>query len=597
MENNPRYRPILILALAVLTFAVYLSSMQGGFVYDDNLQIIKNPWIKDPAYLKSIFTTHSFGFMMDRSQGRTYRPLVFAVYMLEYGLFGLKPFGWHLVNVAWHFFNSVLVLLAAGKLLADKAMVREDDTAASTGYAPLLAAVIFAVHPANSEVTSWVGCVPELAYTTLCLGAFYLHVTSDNTARARFRTAAYGSALFFAALFFKETSIILPVLVFIYDRLKGPDEPVLSRGTVKGYVPYAAAFALYVAIRLSVMGTTAPPNNMRPYLSNYQYALSALELLRQELLMLSYTYNDYPFPYFKPVLSITEPRSFLTAAAVVAAAVAAFVYRKRIRPIYLLAVSFIMLPLLPILYAAVIIRFPYADRYLYFPSIGAAIGAAALYRGLSSKNGGRYAWATAIIALAVIAAYSSTAWGKSLVWKDDVTLWGSSFRAYPENYAATYYLGEAYLAKGMTDEAVEVLTEGVKAGKLSPFPDPAIPYIKEVLAMAYDGKGMTDKAIAVFEEIVREHPGDFTSSYNLATLYKKAHRCDEAIKAYGAALSAAQDDARRRDVYYSLGNCYFSKGLYRESLSSFKEALRLSPGDPDVIRHIGMVSGAIKGGR
>ncbi|MCR4286564.1 MAG: hypothetical protein NUW09_00965, partial [Deltaproteobacteria bacterium] len=88
--------------LVALAFSIYFNSLEGEFVYDDNLQIVENPRITDLRYLPSIFSTYSFGFLKEQEKGTTYRPMVLAVYMAEYAFFGLRPWGWHLVNVILH---------------------------------------------------------------------------------------------------------------------------------------------------------------------------------------------------------------------------------------------------------------------------------------------------------------------------------------------------------------------------------------------------------------------------------------------------------------------------------------------------------------
>jgi hypothetical protein len=195
---------ILSLVLTALVFAAYWNTLPGGFVYDDNEQILENTWITDSKYLPSIFSSHSFGFAKGKELGTTYRPLVFSVYMAEYSLFGLDPRGWHFVNIVFHALNTLLVFYAASLLLkgtGEKWMLNS--------LPPFAAAALFALHPVNSEVVSWIGCVPELAYTLLSLGAFCLYLRSRSAAKLPYLFNLASAALFFIALFAKETAISL----------------------------------------------------------------------------------------------------------------------------------------------------------------------------------------------------------------------------------------------------------------------------------------------------------------------------------------------------------------------------------------------------
>ena len=370
-------RVFMALALAALTATVYLNALGNGFVYDDHSQIVGNPWIKDIRYLPEIFSTHSFGFLGDGFAALSYRPMVFVVYMAEYAVFGLKPLGWHLINSLLHTVNSVMVFLTLSRLLEG---YRVRDTlmqGQAVFHIPaFFGSVLFAVHPVNSEPVSWVGCVPELFYAFLCLTVLYGHIkTFGERAVPPPKVIAYPvltGILFFLAVLFKETAIFLPVLLVVYDCMMAKEERFLSARRIRRYIPYAAAAAVYLAVRWLALGRIAPPQKYHSYLSALEYLLNAPVFIAHEALMLLYP-NAGPFRLFKPVLSVTEP-GFLFSIAFFCLAAALFLRnRKKVHPLCMMALSLVVLPLLPTLYSPAISRFPLADRYLYFSSIGFAL--------------------------------------------------------------------------------------------------------------------------------------------------------------------------------------------------------------------------------
>src|SRR5438093_1071042 len=78
---------ILLPALLILTFLVFLPALKNGYVFwDDPEYVTKNPFIKGVP-LSTHFTTYYMG---------NYHPLTMLSYCLEYKLFGLSPFGYHL---------------------------------------------------------------------------------------------------------------------------------------------------------------------------------------------------------------------------------------------------------------------------------------------------------------------------------------------------------------------------------------------------------------------------------------------------------------------------------------------------------------------
>jgi hypothetical protein len=56
----------MILFLFLSSLGVYLNSLPDGFVYDDQLQILKNPWITSFGYIPDIFTRNVWSFWTAR---------------------------------------------------------------------------------------------------------------------------------------------------------------------------------------------------------------------------------------------------------------------------------------------------------------------------------------------------------------------------------------------------------------------------------------------------------------------------------------------------------------------------------------------------
>ena len=579
----------LSLVLAALVFAAYSNALQGGFVYDDNEQIIENAWIKDFQHLPDIFSEHSFGFAKGKEHGTTYRPLVFTVYSIEYSLFGLAPWGWHLINILLHAVNTVIVFFIASSLL--NCAGADHGRKALPAFA---AAALFALHPVNSEVVSWVGCVPELVYTLLCLSSLYLYMKSRESGKTRVPLVWASAALFFVALFAKETAISLPLLVFVYDLTLRKPKRLISFETFKRYLPYAILTAVYFAIRLKALGGMAPRDNMYPYLNGWQYVLNACALFVNYLKTLIFPYGNYPFQLLDPVFLITEPKALISVVLIFALLSFFLFFRKRVDPLYLLASAFILFPILPALYLPGLSRAPFAERYLYLPSAGFAIILAMLLRkalvraedigGNKVKRGA----IAAFIILAVLYALSSNS--RNSRWKDDITLWKSSLEGSSGNYYAMYQLGTASLRKDNLEDAIAYFDQTVRTIDASKHPDVGIIGDSRLnLAYAYRKKGQLDEASAEYLEILKLYPTHPVSNYELGSIYMKKGMLDEAIVYYGRAASNFRDPMDIRDALLNIGNCFIKKGNFKEALSSYQEALRITPGDPAVLKNISVL--------
>jgi tetratricopeptide (TPR) repeat protein len=600
-ENRPAlYSFLCIVGLVVITFAVYYGTLANGFVSDDNRQIIGNPWITGLEYLPEIFTQHSFGFKKTGGAAITFRPMVFVLYMLQYALFGLDAWGWHLVNVLLHAANAVMVYLVVGFLLQD---VRRGPPAASTRLAvylpPFVAALIFATHPVNTEVVAWVGCQPEQFYTLLCLVAFLIHIrgrahmVSDKAGLPR--TLFYllvPPAVFFVAVLFKEAAIALPVLVFIYDWTKEKGERPLSPRRMVRYAPYVAAGAMYFAIRVNALGHIVPPVGYNHYLnlSATQYVLNGFALFARYLKSLVAPVGEYPFQAFEPILSISEPAAFLSILLTLSIPVALLLFRRREVTFYLLLLSlaFVVLPLLPSLYAIGINQSPFATRYLYFSTVGLVIFLgmvtcrALLYGGERKKAW--ISWGVVVVFVASAAFYSAWSAERGGIWRNQRTMWEASLKGSRGNYLAVFAIGVIHFQKGRIDEAIKTLNHALALNTERAHPDPNIILkTRKVLATAYRRKGLVDSAINEYNIILGIKPNNPTANFNLAILYKKKGMYEEAIAQFKRTQLYAEEPWQFRDIHVNLAESYAATGRWPEAVKSYEDALKYVPGDPVIM--------------
>src|SRR5262245_31128090 len=91
------------LCLSFLVFLALLSFgrvLTVGFLWDDHEMIEKNPVIKSVSAesFRHIFTHDVFEGHGDRY----YRPVQSLTYMIDFAIWGLRPFGFHLTNLCFH---------------------------------------------------------------------------------------------------------------------------------------------------------------------------------------------------------------------------------------------------------------------------------------------------------------------------------------------------------------------------------------------------------------------------------------------------------------------------------------------------------------
>src|SRR5207245_5797105 len=110
-----------IIALSALVFA---NSLPGAFVWDDEIQIVKNWRIRTLDNLPSAFTTSFWSFLGTQAENQTnfYRPIQTVTYTLAYAIGGLSPVPYHAFSLAFHTAAGIFVYLIGLELMLSPAI-------------------------------------------------------------------------------------------------------------------------------------------------------------------------------------------------------------------------------------------------------------------------------------------------------------------------------------------------------------------------------------------------------------------------------------------------------------------------------------------
>src|ERR1700675_2888869 len=238
---------VLLPLLGLVTFVVYSGSLSFDFVWDDWPQIVNSPIIRTWSNLPRAFRSDLW-YHVPRHQVY-YRPLFVAWSMLNYTLFGLRPWGWHLGAV----------LLHVGAVAAVFWLVRRLGLEYWTAA---LAALIFALHPVHIEPVTWISAASDTMVTFFAALAFAAFLNGRDPERnlqrnpeKRKRTAwrIASLALLACALLTKEMAVMFSALVAIYAWLHPAQENAsLGQrvlGAVMEAVPYAVVTLAYALLR------------------------------------------------------------------------------------------------------------------------------------------------------------------------------------------------------------------------------------------------------------------------------------------------------------------------------------------------------------
>ncbi len=541
------------LLVAAVAFAVYANTLGNGFVDDDEAQVLRNPWIRDFGHLDDIFGKSVWSFLKGVGANNYYRPLMHVIYLLTHAIFGLRPWGFHLVSVLLHAANSLLVFRLATKRLGDSSR-----TAPSTGS--FAAALLFATHPVHTEAVAWIAAVPELAFTLACLVALLLWNPPDTFDTRR----AVGTGIaFFCALLCKETAIVLPLLLLAHDIALRPGGrgPWARR---RGYLALAVAFAIYLPMRVAALWSTLVPVPKLQPLSDYQLAINVLPLLRDYVLLLMAPIRLSFWHAFEPISSVGSAPGIQGLAVVVFLAAAFVLAWKRSRRSFV-ALTWVLVPLLPAFWIAALPMKPFAERYLYLPSVGFSLlaGIAIDSRALRHRR------LVTLGVASVLLLYGLVTVRRNRVWESPLTLFADTVAKAPDAEIPRYDLAIALSNTGRVDEAIghyRILVER--------FPEHAKAQSGLGAALLLEGK--TDEAIARLRRAIELEPTSLESYNDLAVALKKLGRREESLALYRRALEIDPDFA---DAHFNLASGLSGMGEHAGAIVHYREAVRLRPGD------------------
>jgi len=518
-----------------LTFAAYIGTISYQFVFDDKGQIVENPTVKSWALAPSFFTEHVWKHNEPGAAGNYYRPVFLIWVLISYKLFGLNASWWHLTTILIHVCVTLMVYLLARRLLKDQ-------------WTAWATALIFGLHPVHIEAVAWVSGVTEPLLALLLIPAFLFYLnwresassTDDEPAAKRNRRMWLAASLAFYALavFEKETALVLPMLVFVYEWIYSARESrkvsfaARVRDGIKVVAPYLALSVVYLSARAIVLkglGHVITPLPLSTIVLTWPSLLWAyLKMLVWPVGLSAF----YDTPY------VTKPGIGNFALPLLAIAVVAgllWMWSRKAKAVAFIS-ALLALPLLPLLNLSVFYQGEIVhDRYLYLPSIGFSMLVALALKRIGSGRArlfGQPAFqVVAAIVLTVLLGITTAA--QNSFWASDFLLYYRGVSIAPNNTLANNNLASELMKRDMYDEA-----------------------------------------IMIYEHVLERDPGYWLASYNLGCVYYKLGRYEEAEKYLVRSLQLYQVDA---DQFTRLALVYMKTGRLDESAGLLHHAIEMRP--------------------
>lgn len=392
--------------------------------------------IDDPGLFGFYSTSPSISTVLLPGNNYYYRPVVEFSYYLDNRFWGMEPGTMHLENILLHCVNSLLVFFLARRILV--------KNGSKSHLFPLLAALLFAMHPVNVEAVAWIAGRTDPLLTLFVLSATYFWLCWIEEPRWQHVSAAL--LLFSAAVLTKETALVFGAVAFLLA-LAWPGsatvrQRLLAVGIIISPVFLMVIFALYFKSGTSGLSRFMAGANLEVMQSVWQ-ALTALGFYIRKLIV--------PFPLNFAITSV-HPANGLIGVAFIP--VLWWVLRKFRQSGVLLASAAILI--LPAVLIAVkqVAWTPYAERYLYlstaFFAVGLAIGCQTLHR--------KYPAILLSSLVLLICGSAQASFQRNLLWKDPQSFFQDAIAKSPEFGSLYHTLGGVLMQKGEIDRAVEAFS-------------------------------------------------------------------------------------------------------------------------------------------
>ena len=530
-----KYRNQFILAILVLlVIAVFWQMSNYEFlVYDDNL------YVTDNRYVQSGFSKESIVWAFTTNHPHFWMPLTWLTLMLDFELFGLNAGGYHITNLLFHIFNTLLLFFVLQKM---------------TGafWRSLFVAALFALHPLHVESVAWVTERKDVLSTFFWMLVMYSYVMYVE----RPLWSRYGFILLFfiLGLLSKPMLVTLPFVLLLLDFWPLGRFDKEEGRKLFNFIPsrlIIEKIPLFILTGISCIITFIVQKSGE--------SVSSLEIfsLKTRVFNAVISYLAYIGKTFWPVkLGVFYPYPVELSigkgvgAALILMVVSFFIVRW-IKRLPFLSVGWLWYlgTLVPVVGLVQVGGQSMADRYTYIPLVGLFIMIAWGVPEVLKERRYQKTVITILSGIIIIPLIMLT-WQQTGVWKDSVSLFEHTLKVTDKNYVIHNNYG-AFLNR----------------------------------------TGGSDEAVLHFKEVLKINSRDEYANINMGVAYAQKGRLNEAIYHFQNALKVNHDNwITHKNMAFALNDL----GRLRESAFHFREALRINPSNMDIRNNLEAVLSMIK---
>jgi protein O-mannosyl-transferase len=554
--SPPWRRRILTALIAITVIAAYWNSFPGGYFFDDDDAILRNPSIRNLQDWRAVLWPPV-------AAGIGGRPVTNFTFALNYAIGGYDIAGYHALNIAIHITTALLLFELTRRTLARPTLRGRFGGIADTIAAGI--ALFWALHPLQANITDYVSQRTEgmmAGFYVLTLYAFLRSAEQQSIGWAITTVAACA-----LGMGTKEGMVTAPVMVLLYDRTFISLTFVDAwRRHWRTYAGLAGTWLLLAGLMFtSKLSARGVGFGLGP--SAVAYGLTECRSVIHYLQLCLWPYPlifDYGPDY------VQQAREVLPSILVLLAAIGATIAALRKSPAIGFAAAWFFIALAPSSSLVPVVQQPCAENRPYL----AIAGIIALVIVLSYRALGRRAVVAVGIASAALGVATAA---RNPAFASELHVWADTVAKRPDNARAENNLGNALLKMGRTAEA-------------APYFDAALRFSPRY-ADAHNNRGVTllrlgrpGDAIPEFRTAIEIKPKYADAFYNLGEAYLQLAQPAEAINALATALTLDPDNPK---AHNNLGIAYLDAGRLDDSLREERRALELEPGMPEAHYNLG----------
>ena len=421
--------------LAGATLTVYWPARHYKFVaYDDNDYVYENPMVR--AGLTWAGIEWSF---VDR-QANNWHPLTWISHMTDCQLFGLNAGGPHMVNVAFHCANTILLFLLLQALMRNGPETSPRQT--DVFWRNVFVAGLFALHPLRVESVAWISERKDVlsaffGLLSLLCYAKYARSSGDPRVSLSYR----GAVIFFVcSLLSKPMLVTLPFLLLLLDywplqrfsasTFQPATRPALYHLFREKWLFFLFA-GIFCGITLVAQQPGLPGQDAGPGTRIESIAVNYIGYLEK-----LFWPRHLSFLYLRPDIIPTQQ---WVPAMVILLLITGMVASVRLRhPALFVGWLWFLIVLLPVSGIVSLGRLSIADRYTYIPSIGFYLMVTWGIADLTGKFLPAAAKHTLLLtgAAAILAVCALLSRWQLSCWENTKTLYDHALLVDPNNYVA-----------------------------------------------------------------------------------------------------------------------------------------------------------------